>query len=638
MQVSSNFKNNPQPNLFNPSINFSHKSKEHKKRRKKNSYTDNFIDRRKLSIESSKEIIKTQKRSPSNKVGKVTKNNININKNKKNNINYHIKHQNKSKNNKKKENTKNEETPILNRRNNTNNNNSHNLNSNIILINNNNINYSNKNETTTEINNKNILVNDNRNESKNLNRNVITNGDLLYKNRFKNLLISNISTITNNISNILSNNDQSTNNKTNPIPRCNPYLKSKINEYCYKNKILTNSSNEETLSKGKISTNYNNDLDINISDIKFSKTKKKENQLNIIENEREKIKKLKYNDSYYKLSENNVAKTEENNKSEIYNNIITNNNMTEEEIKEAINVNLEADNNYNYNYNNFNNKNDEINDSEYRIYEVNSINKLPQKEKTDLNLNYFSNASEYKTRNVNDFFNANAWLENDNVKEQKMNLDDYINIAKEKLYKIRNNNIDENNTINRKRIKSTLNYILNKNKNETNKNSEFDLIGKNKQNDNDKDNIINTKGNIIKNNKYIIKTSNRMQNFININESQKNKTNKNRLRNTKMNGHIPNIKTIVEEKMEVFDEEEFMQIKKRNLSTKKTNIKINLEEDFRKLKRNNILYRKNNDTYYDNVGNKTINNENILPPNNLKLKPILNQNIVKTILKSKVNF
>ena len=204
--------------------------------------------------------------------------------------------------------------------------------------------------------------------------------------------------------------------------------------------------------------------------------------------------------------------------------------------------------------------------------------------------------------------------------------------------KIRNNNIDENNTINRKRIKSTLNYILNKNKNETNKNSEFDLIGKNKQNDNDKDNIINTKGNIIKNNKYIIKTSNRMQNFININESQKNKTNKNRLRNTNMNGHVPNIKTIVEEKMEVFDEEEFMQIKKRNLSTKKTNIKINLEEDFRKLKRNNILYRKNNDTYYDNVGNKTMNNENILPPNNLKLKPILNQNIVKTILKSKVNF
>ena len=219
-----------------------------------------------------------------------------------------------------------------------------------------------------------------------------------------------------------------------------------------------------------------------------------------------------------------------------------------------------------------------------------------------------------------------------------MNLDDYINIAKEKLHKIRNNNIDENNTINRKRIKSTLNYILNKNKNETNKGSEFDLIGKNKQNDNDKDNIINTKGNIIKNNKYIIKTSNRMQNFININESQKNKTNKNRLRNTNMNGHVPNIKTIVEEKMEVFDEEEFMQIKKRNLSTKKTNIKINLDEDFKKLKRNNIIYRKNNDTYYDNVGNKTMNGENILPPNNLKLKPILNQNIVKTILKSKVNF
>ena len=129
-----------------------------------------------------------------------------------------------------------------------------------------------------------------------------------------------------------------------------------------------------------------------------------------------------------------------------------------------------------------------------------------------------------------------------------------------------------------------------------------------------------------------------MQNFINSNESQKNKINKNKIRNSKMNGHIPNIKTIVEEKMEVFDEEEFMQIKKRNLSTKKTNIKINLEEDFRKFKRNNILYRKNNDSYYDNVGNKTMNNENILPPNNLKLKPILNQNIMKTILKSRVNF
>ena len=128
-----------------------------------------------------------------------------------------------------------------------------------------------------------------------------------------------------------------------------------------------------------------------------------------------------------------------------------------------------------------------------------------------------------------------------------------------------------------------------------------------------------------------------MQNFININENQKNKTSKNILRNSKMNG-VPNIKTIVEEKMEVFDEEEFMQIKKRNLSTKKTNIKINLDEDFKKLKRNNIIYRKNNDIYYDNVGNKTMNGENILPPNNLKLKPILNQNIMKTILKSRVNF
>ena len=620
MLVSSNFKNNPQPNLFNPSINFSHKSKEHKKRRKKNSYTDNFIDRRKLSIESSKEMIKTQKRSPSNKVGKITKNNININKNKKNNINYHIKHQNKSKNNKKKENTKNEETPILNRRNNTNNNNSHNLNSNIILINNNNINYSNKNETTTEINNKNILVNDNRNESKDLNRNVITNGDLLYKNRFKNLLISNISTITNNISNILSNNDQSTNNKTNPIPRCNPYLKSKINDYCYKNKIITNSSNDETYSKGKISTNYNNDLEINISDIKFSKTKKEnKNKYQVNKSETDKIKKLKYNDSYYKLSENNVIKKEENN-------TITNNN--EEEIKEVLNLKLDTEKN----------QKEELNDSEYKIYEANNINNKSIK-KTNLSMNYFTN-SENKKGKINDFLDANIWLENENGKEQKINLDDYINKAKEKLSKIRNNNIEEKNILNKKRIKSTFNYILNKNnKNNNDITTEYDLDIKNK---NEKEKLNNIKGNLIKNksNKYIIKTSNRMQNFLNVNlnEFQKNKIVIKKISKSKMNDNIPNIKKIAEEKIEVFDKEEFMQIKKRNLSTKKNKIKINLDADFKKLNRNNIKYRSiNKDLNNENIGNKTLN-ENILPPNNLNIKPILNQNIVKTILKSKVNF
>ena len=91
--------------------------------------------------------------------------------------------------------------------------------------------------------------------------------------------------------------------------------------------------------------------------------------------------------------------------------------------------------------------------------------------------------------------------------------------------------------------------------------------------------------------------------------------------------------------MEVFDEEEFMQIKKRNLSSKKTKIKINLDEDFKKLNRNSIKYRNlNKDINTENAGNKTINGENILPPNNLNLKSIFNQNIVKTILKSKVNF
>ena len=620
MQANTNFKNMIEQSSITPLNNLNNKS--HKKRRKKNSYTDNFIDRKKLSIESTKEN-KLQKRSPSTKTGKTLKNNI-ISNNKKN-INYHIKYQNKPKYTTKSENSKNQETPLIKARNNTNNN-SHNLNSNIILINNNNINYSNKNENTDNINEKNILINDNRNESKEIKTDIISNGDIISKNRFKNLLISNISTLTNNISNILSSNEQNMNNNI-PKRRHNPYLKSKINEYCYKNKILTNSSNEETYSKGKISTNYNNDLEINISDIKFSKTKKdnkKDNSINKNENPKEVVKKLKYNDSYYKLSENNVAKIEES-KSEIYNNITINNN--EEEIKEAINPNIETEKN----------KNEELNDSEYRIYEVNSINNNQKKEKNDLNVNYFTNISENKTRNINNFLNANIWLENENGKNEKINLDDYINIAKEKLYKIRNSNIDENSTLNKNRIKTTLNYILNKNKNENNKNNEYDLE---KKKNNEKDNPINLKGNILlnKNNKYVIKTSNRMRNFINSNENQKNKLNKKNLAKARINNNIPNIKTIADEKIEVFDEEEFLQIKKRNFSTKKTNIKINLDEDFKKLNRNTVKYRKNNDIYFDNIGNKTMNGENILPPNNLKLKPILNQNIVKTILKSKVNF
>ena len=623
MQGNINFKNIIEQSPFTSSNNLNHKS--HKKRRKKNSYTDNFIDRKKLSIESSKGKNKSQKKSPSAKTGKILKNNI-ITNNKKN-INYHIKYQNKPKHTTKTENSKNFETPLIKARNNTNNN-SHNLNSNIILINNNNINYSNKNENSSNINDKNILINDNTNEKKELKTDIISNGDLISKNRFKNLLISNISTLTNNISNILSNNEQNLNNNI-PKRRYNPYLKSKINEYCYKNKILTNSSNEETYSKGKISTNYNNDLEINISDIKFSRTKKdnkKDNSTKKNENQKEVVKKLKYNDSYYKLSENNVVKIEES-KSEIYNNItINNNNNNEEEIKETINPNIDTDKN----------KKDELNDSEYRIYEVNSINNYQRKEMNDLNVNYFTNISENKTRNINNFLNANIWLENENGKNEKINLDDYINIAKEKLYKIRNSNIDENNTLNKKRIKTTLNYILNKNKNENNKNNEYDLE---KNKNNEKDVPINLKANLVlnKNNKYIIKTSNRMMNFLNSNETQKNKLNKKNLSKSKKNNNIPNIKTIADEKIEVFDEEEFLQIKKRNFSTKKTNIKINLDEDFKKLNRN-IKYRKNNDIYFDNIGNKTMNEENILPPNNLKLKPILNQNIVKTILKSKVNF
>ena len=611
MKVTTNFKNIPRTSPFNQSPNIIHKSKEQKKRRKKNSYTDNFIDKKRLSIESTKDKNKIQKRSPSSNKENMTKNNS-INKNKKN-INYHMKNHHKLKYQK---NSKNLSTPIIKSKNNTNNN-SHNLNSNIILINNNNINYSNKSENNENINSKNIIVNDNKIGNNDLNKEVISNGDIIYKNKFKNLLISNISTLTNNISNILSNNEQNINN--NIKTKHNPYLNSKINDYCFKNKIITNSSNEETYSRGKISTNYNNDLEINISDIKFSKKKRENNkplQTNKSENE---IKRIKYNDSYYKLSENIVLKTNENN-TENYISTINNN---EEEIKEILNLKNDTENN----------QKEDLNDSEYRIYEVNSFQK---KDKNNINMNYFTK-NERKTKNINDFLDANLWLENENGKEQKLNLNDYINKAKEKLCKIRNNNIEEKNIINKKRIKTTLNYILNKNNN--NEYNEFDIdMNKN----NEKEKLNNLKETISKNktNKYVIKTSNRMQNYfnININDIQKNKVAIKKISESKRN-NIPDIKTIAEEKMKVFDKEEFMQIKKRNLSTKKTKIKINLDEDFKKLNRNNIKYRNiNNDICYENNGNKTMNGENILPPNNLNLKPILNQNIVKTILKSKVNF
>ena len=613
MQVTTNFKNINQVSPFNQTSNINHKSKEHKKRRKKNSYTDNFIDKKRISIESTKDKATMKKRSPSSNKENLVKN-ISLNKK---NINYHIKNQHKSKYQKKSENTNNLNTPIIKTKNNTNNN-SHNLNSNIILINNNNINYSNKSEDNENINNKNNIINNNKSENNELNKEGISNGDIIYKNRFKNLLISNISTLTNNISNMLSNKENNMKRKH------NPYLSSKINEYCFKNKILTNSSNEETYSKGKISTNYNNDLEINISDIKFSKTKKDNKsyyQPNKSENEI--VKKLKYNDSYYKLSENTIPKKEDN-KTE-NNTTIANNN--EEEIKEVLNLKIDTENN----------QNEELNDSEYRIYEVNSINNQ-KKEKNNISMNYFT-ANENKKRDINDFFDANVWLDNENIKDQKINLDDYINKAKEKLYKIRNSNIEEKNVINKKRIKSTLNYILNKNSKESYKNSEYDLdINKN----NDKDKLNNLKENIIKNksNKYIIKTSNRMQNYfnVNLNEIQKNKVAIKKLSKSKINEDIPNIKTIAEEKIVVFDKEEFLQIKKRNLSTKKAKIKINLEEDFKRLNRNNKFRNRNSEIYYENNENKTMNSENILPPNNLNLKPILNQNIVKTILKSKVKF
>ena len=88
--------------------------------------------------------------------------------------------------------------------------------------------------------------------------------------------------------------------------------------------------------------------------------------------------KKKNNDSYYKLSENNAVKKEET-KSEIYN-TTTNNNNNEEEIKEILNLNMDTENH----------PKEELNDSEYKIYEVNSISN-PKKEKNNLTMEYFTN-------------------------------------------------------------------------------------------------------------------------------------------------------------------------------------------------------------------------------------------------------
>ena len=88
-------------------------------------------------------------------------------------------------------------------------------------------------------------------------------------------MLTNISDITNNISNIYSNTEQSVNsniknNIAQKISKNNS--NNKINEYCFKNKspinIINNIPNDNTYSKERMITNYNNDFEINISDIK----------------------------------------------------------------------------------------------------------------------------------------------------------------------------------------------------------------------------------------------------------------------------------------------------------------------------------------------------------------------------------
>ena len=204
------------------------------------------------------------------------------------------------------------------------------------------------------------------------------------------------------------------------------------------------------------------------------------------------------------------------------------------------------------------------------------------------------------------------------------------------MNKIRNSNIDEKNILNKKKIKSTFNYILNNNdkkENFKNNNKDFDFGNINNNHDmNNKNDIINN--NI--NNKYIIKKSNRIQNLINKKEINSNKINLKNY-NNKYNDNIPDIKSIAEEKIEVFDKNEFNAIMRRNLSSNKIKTKMSLNSDF--FKGNSNIKNRNTNIYCDgSVGNKTINEEYILPPNNLKLKNIFNNNIMKTILKSNVKF
>ena len=591
---------------------------------------------------------------------------------------------------------------------------SNNLNSKIILINNN-IDYisTNSNETKKDINiilNKEIsknykniyhkeeikeIITSNINSNKKINNIIIENDNnkKSQNDKIKNLLASNISTITNNISNVYSNTEQSMNSNLKIISENMQTqvtnLKCKINEYCYKsnnkkkepNNMIINDFSLDTISKEKIITNFNNnDIDINVSDIKKNEFKNKNDcsnsnsistnnnnggnyfneqsnnnnkiqnsvtKIKIEENSINSIKHIKFNDNRKIIYENNMFDN--------LNKLIFANKKEDTEIFSLKNNEKNTNNLYN--------KNGKLNESipknEYKIYEVNTF-RVMNKEENSKNINEYNDGkdniknNEIKNININDnkddnkrhlylnknnkdknkIMNMNICLENKNEIYQKMNLDGYINKTKEKLNQIRNNYSIEKNNNNKRKIKSTMNYILKQNNNAYNeicKNNENEEIQKEK-------NILeNIKTNYQSNNKYIIRTSNRMQNIIlNLNDTQKRKKNlkkisyKNSDKMKDNTNNIPNIKSIVDEKkLEVFDEDEFIQIKRRNFSSTKVNpynMKKNLKYLDKTIKINNI-----NEPKY--TSNKTYIDENILPPNNFNFKEMYTNSLIKNILK-----
>ena len=128
-----------------------------------------------------------------------------------------------------------------------------------------------------------------------------------------------------------------------------------------------------------------------------------------------------------------------------------------------------------------------------------------------------------------------------------------------------------------------------------------------------------------------------MQNIIlNLNDTQKRKKNCKKIsyknsNNMKDNiNNIPSIKSIVDEKkLEVFDEDEFLQIKKRNFSSTKFN-PYNMNENMKYLDKTIKINNINMPKY---ISNNAYIDENILPPNNFNFKEIYTNSLSEKILK-----